>query len=321
MAIASTPRSGRDPCAARPRVSMSKASQPRCAMQSRSSVGSATIAASALQLCSSRLRADAAGLLVGHRRDDDIAAEPEPGALDSGERDRREARLHVVGAPAVQASVLDAGIQARVRLEQPDRVEVAVQEQRAAAAGPAGDADHVRPAGRSLLDVDLEPCLLEPLREHGRHRRLATAGRDERRVDRVDRDEPGGELLELGHRIGLQRGIQRPVAAIGLPVRLGPVRVGLDRRRGRGRRRRPPPPRRRTRRPRRRRAALRRTPIPPRRPCARAGARARRRRCAARARSARHRRRRGRPRARRRARRAARASRAARRRRPRARHA
>ena len=49
LAIASTPRSGREPCAARPRVSMSKASQPRCAMQSRSSVGSATIAASALQ--------------------------------------------------------------------------------------------------------------------------------------------------------------------------------------------------------------------------------------------------------------------------------
>ena len=147
-----------------------------------------------------------AGLFVGHGGDDDVAAEPEPGALDGGERDRREARLHVVGASAVQASVLDAGIQTRVRLEQPDRVEVPVQEQRAAAAGPAGDADHVGPARRSLLDVDLEPCLLEPLREHARHRRLATAGRNERRVDRVDRDEPGGELLELGHRTDFSAG-------------------------------------------------------------------------------------------------------------------
>ena len=74
-------------------------------------------------------RADAGCLFVGDRRDDDIAAEPEPGALDGGERDRREARLHVVGASAVQASVLDAGMQSRVRLEQPHRVEMPVQEQ------------------------------------------------------------------------------------------------------------------------------------------------------------------------------------------------
>ena len=45
-AIASTPRSGREPCAANPSVSISKSTNPLCATASRSSVGSVTITAS-----------------------------------------------------------------------------------------------------------------------------------------------------------------------------------------------------------------------------------------------------------------------------------
>jgi hypothetical protein len=47
FAIASMPRCGRDPCAARPIVSISKQTKPRCATASCISVGSVTIAASA----------------------------------------------------------------------------------------------------------------------------------------------------------------------------------------------------------------------------------------------------------------------------------
>ena len=47
VAIASTPRSGREPCAATPRVSISSHAKPLCATISCRSVGSATIAASA----------------------------------------------------------------------------------------------------------------------------------------------------------------------------------------------------------------------------------------------------------------------------------
>jgi acetylornithine deacetylase/succinyl-diaminopimelate desuccinylase-like protein len=47
LAIASTPRSGREPCAATPVVSTSSQMKPLCATQTRSAVGSVTIAASA----------------------------------------------------------------------------------------------------------------------------------------------------------------------------------------------------------------------------------------------------------------------------------
>ena len=48
-AIASTPRSGREPCAALPRVSNSAQTNPLCATQARSCVGSVTTQASALK--------------------------------------------------------------------------------------------------------------------------------------------------------------------------------------------------------------------------------------------------------------------------------
>ncbi len=47
-AMASMPRSGLEPCAARPFVSISKPTKPLCASARRISVGSETIAASAL---------------------------------------------------------------------------------------------------------------------------------------------------------------------------------------------------------------------------------------------------------------------------------
>ena len=208
IAIASTPRSGRDPCAARPcGLDVEGDPAPMSDAQSSSSVGSATIAASARPApqqappcrCSPASSSATAATMTSPRR-------PSPAHSTAASAMRREARLHVVGATAVQASVLDAGVQSPVRLEQPDGVGVPVQEQRPATTGPTRHADHVGPARRGLLDVDLEPCLLEPLREHVRHRRLATARRGESRVDRVDRDEPSRELVERGQRTAFSAG-------------------------------------------------------------------------------------------------------------------
>ena len=136
-----------------------------------------------------RLGADARRLLVDDGGDDHVSAQPAPRALGARTRDRREARLHVVGAAAVQTSVLDPRRQPAVRLEQPDGVEVPVQDQRPAAAAPSRDADDVRPSRSDLVDVNLEPRAFEPLREHGGDRGLAAAGGHERRVDGVDGDE------------------------------------------------------------------------------------------------------------------------------------
>ena len=50
--MASIPSAGRDPCAARPSVSISAHTNPLCATHTRSPVGSVTIAASARRLAS-----------------------------------------------------------------------------------------------------------------------------------------------------------------------------------------------------------------------------------------------------------------------------
>ena len=128
-------------------------------------------------------------LLVDDRGDDHVAAEPAPRALGAGDRDRREARLHVVGAAAVEASV----------------------RRRAASSPPSGSSSPT--VSRCPFRISVRPPPLPratPTRSAGperprrrgprapraratprtrRQRRLAAAGRDERRVDGVDGDE------------------------------------------------------------------------------------------------------------------------------------
>jgi hypothetical protein len=77
-----------------------------------------------------RLRADRGQLLVHDRGDDDVAAQPALAGLGGGNQTRGEPALHVVRAPPVQPSVLDARLE---RVDHPfvsDRVQVRVQEQR-----------------------------------------------------------------------------------------------------------------------------------------------------------------------------------------------
>ncbi len=105
FAIASMPRSGREPCAARPCVSISRWTKPRCATATCISVGSVTIAASA--------RSDAATASVPTLANSSSAtavritspAQPAPRRLGRGEHARREAPLHVVRAAPVQPPV------------------------------------------------------------------------------------------------------------------------------------------------------------------------------------------------------------------------
>ncbi len=81
-AIASTPRSGRDPCAATPSVSTSSHRNPLCATQTSRPVGSVTMAASAQHPGGDRLAAEAGVLLVAHTGHDHVAAQAgvrEPG--------------------------------------------------------------------------------------------------------------------------------------------------------------------------------------------------------------------------------------------------
>ena len=75
-AIASMPRSGREPCAARPWASISKPTKPLWASARRISVGSETIAASGPVALRDARRADARDLLVADGRDDDVPGEP-----------------------------------------------------------------------------------------------------------------------------------------------------------------------------------------------------------------------------------------------------
>jgi hypothetical protein len=137
---------------------------------------------------------DARRLLVDDGRHDHVAAQPERPALRSRGQDRGEAALHVVRAAAVEPVALDARGEPAVRLEQADGVRVRVQDERAAPARPARDPDDVRPSGRGLLDVDLEPCGAEPAGHQPRDLALACARRREARVDRLGRDERGCQL-------------------------------------------------------------------------------------------------------------------------------
>src|SRR5262249_30655798 len=134
------------------------------------------------------------------------------------EHHRRDAALHVARAAAVQAAVPHLGPEgvARPLLARlhGDRVDVAV-EQEAPAAARAGEArGELRPArevearreerlaleprGVRLPDLDLGAGIAEPVRQEGLEPRLVARRIADRAGGRVEADERGGELDELG---------------------------------------------------------------------------------------------------------------------------
>jgi hypothetical protein len=106
-------------------------------------------------------------------------------------RDQRggDTGLHVVGATAVQAVAVDARDMRVGHALDRHRVEVAAEQQRPPATGPTRADEHRGAAGRVLERRDLESASRRPARDVPRDLRLARAARDERGVDRVDRDE------------------------------------------------------------------------------------------------------------------------------------
>src|SRR5437667_15951 len=108
------------------------------------------------------------------------------------EEDRCDSTLHVVGAAAVQAAVLDARLVGHLHPGDADRVEVAVQKQRASAAGAAPRRDHARPLVPD--DQDVEPAVRAPLGDERRKLAFPPCSRNEPGIDGVDRDEPRRQL-------------------------------------------------------------------------------------------------------------------------------
>ena len=199
-AIASTPRSGREPCAATPAVSTSSHTNPLWATHTSRSVGSVTIAASARDLAGHALGADRLVLLVAHERDDHVAAQP--GICDRGRRghDRRHAALHVERAATVHAVAVDPR----------DRTAPACPRRRRCPCARRGAASGRRPSlgrwrsalarpGATSSTRAREAAALEPARRERRDLGLAGAAGHERRVDRFDLDEPREELGRLAH--------------------------------------------------------------------------------------------------------------------------
>ena len=194
LTIASTPRSWREPCAAWPVTSISDQTKPLWATISSSSVGSVTIAASAVSVRQHLLDAQARVLLVGDSGADHVAAKPEARRLAAGDQRRGDPGLHVVGATAVEAIALDSR---RMRIAHPrdgDGVAVATQQQGPPAAPAAGANHHARTARGSLQDLDLQPDIARPGGDEGRDLALARAPGHQRRIDRVDRDQLREEL-------------------------------------------------------------------------------------------------------------------------------
>ena len=187
--MASTPSSGSDPCDATPRVSTSSQTNPLCATQRSSPVGSVTIAASARHVADDVLHADRGELFVGDRGDDHVAAQPESGCFAPGKHDRGEARLHVVRATSVESRAVDARRPGLGHAARADDVHVRVEHERSAATTAAGNRDHVGAAGAELVQLDVEPRALEPAGDEPGDLRFAGATRHQIRVCRVDRHQ------------------------------------------------------------------------------------------------------------------------------------
>ena len=196
FAIASMPSCGCEPCAARPAISISSHAKPLCAMQISRSVGSVTIAASARSS-----RATACVPMLANSSSQTAAtttspARPSADRLRAGPQRGRRAALHVEAPAAVEPVALDARLERPLVAVVADRVGVAVEQQRAPAARPAGDADHVHAAGRDLVDAHLRARALEPGGDEARDLALPRTAGDEVGIDRVDRDQVADEVAQ-----------------------------------------------------------------------------------------------------------------------------
>ena len=238
LAMASTPSSGSDPCDATPRVSTSSQTNPLCATQRSSPVGSVTIAASApmwrTTSCTpieANSSSATAVTITSPRRS-------EPGCFAPGKHDRGEARLHVVCAASVEPRAVDAWRPGLGHAARADDVHVRVEHERSAATAAAGNSDHIGAAGPSSCTR----CRARALSQPATNRRspLRRRRRHEIRVGRVDCHQFGGQRRESSWEIAI-RTLRFPCSARRRTVRLEDTRTYRREHRGRFRRRRSAP--------------------------------------------------------------------------------
>jgi hypothetical protein len=182
--MASIPSSGREPWAARPSTTTSNHAKPLCANVTWRWLGSVTIAASAVNV-SSTSSVPARELLVGHAGHQDVAGQRAAGHRPCGGGDHgRHPAQHVEGPATVQPPVAQQRVE-RVAVVpgETDGIEVAVEHERAAAAGAPDHPDDGGAPGASLQAVHLEAVGGQPGRAVVGDRRLARAAGDEVGVD------------------------------------------------------------------------------------------------------------------------------------------
>ena len=197
-AIASIPRSGREPCAARPAVSSSNPTKPLCAIATLSSVGSGTIAPSTWRPdATHRLRSGRGGLLVHdggqrRRRRQGRARRPPRPSRPPAPPSCRTRRVRRGGRSRVAArGVAPCRRRRRCRCA---RSRSSVRPPPLPRATPI---TFGRPGATSSRGPRALPA--RATRRRTRDRRLARAARHQRRIDRVDRDEAPEQLRKLGH--------------------------------------------------------------------------------------------------------------------------
>ncbi len=102
-------------------------------------------------------------------------------------------RRHRAPGPARVADGIDMGVEAQRRARRPS---------------PRQPGDDVRPPGRDFVDDDLDAQRAQPLDDEGGDGALARRARDEPRVARVDPDEIGEERLELARGRSVMRSVR-----------------------------------------------------------------------------------------------------------------
>jgi hypothetical protein len=118
-------------------------------------------------------------LLIGDGGHHDVPAEPEARSLARREQRGGDARLHVVGAAAVQPVALDARAVRINHAFDVDRVDVPAEHEGAPAAGALGADEDARPSGRLFEPLGLQPALTRPLLDEVRDARFTRSSWNE----------------------------------------------------------------------------------------------------------------------------------------------
>jgi short-subunit dehydrogenase len=138
--------------------------------------------------------ADTREFLVHHCRDDEAPfAESTLSGRTRSVNHRGDTTLHVLRATGVQAAIALDRVERRVHALHADRIEMSAEHQRATALVRVEDADHIWPAGRSLLQFDVQPDATHVLRDGGGDLPLPCRARHERGIHGVDCDEVAQE--------------------------------------------------------------------------------------------------------------------------------